>query len=47
MPVLYGLFLYMGIVSMSDNQFFERTSLHLNALDAEEEPDDEETHWSV
>jgi len=27
MPVLYGLFLYMGIVSMSGNQFFERMSL--------------------
>lgn len=118
MAVLYGLFLFMGIVSMSGNQFFERLSLwfkdpdlypvthyirrapiwtihtftgiqlacllvlwivkthnlpeiailfplfvallvpvrmaagiwfkqeHLEALDAEEEPEDEETHWS-
>lgn len=29
MPVLYGLFLYMGVVSMSGNQFFERLSLWL------------------
>jgi hypothetical protein len=27
--VLYGLFLYMGVVSMSGNQFFERLSLWL------------------
>ena len=116
MAVLYGLFLFMGIVSMSGNQFFERLSLwlrdpdlypvthyirrvpsrtihaftalqfvclavlwivkssaigilfpifiallvpvrmlaerffspeHLAALDADEEPEEEETHWSV
>ncbi len=29
MAVLYGLFLYMGIVSMSGNQFFERLQLWL------------------
>ena len=29
MAVLYGLFLFMGIVSMSGNQFFERLSLWL------------------
>ena len=29
MAVLYGLFLFMGIVSMSGNQFFERVSLWL------------------
>jgi mannitol/fructose-specific phosphotransferase system IIA component (Ntr-type) len=29
MAVLYGLFLYMGVVSMSGNQFFERLSLWL------------------
>ncbi len=115
MAVLYGLFLFMGVVSMSGNQFFERLSLwlrdpalypvthyirrvprrtihlftllqaiclgilwfvksssigilfpifiallvpvrllanrffaseHLAALDAEEEPGDEETHWA-
>ncbi len=115
MAVLYGLFLFMGVVSMSGNQFFERLSLllrdpalypmthyirrvprwtihaftllqlgclsmlwlvkssaigilfpifiallvpirllagryfseeHLEALDAEEEPGEEETHWS-
>ncbi|MHC5108901.1 MAG: PTS sugar transporter subunit IIA [Planctomycetota bacterium] len=115
MAVLYGLFLFMGVVSMSGNQFFERMSLwlkdpalypvthyirrvplrivhyftalqmiclgvlwvvkssalgilfpifiavlvpvrvlagkyfsadHLAALDAEEEPDTEETHWT-
>ncbi len=118
LAVLYGLFLFMGVVSISGNQFFERLSLwikdpdlypvthymrqvptgvihlftgiqlvclivlwmvktnhepkiailfplfiallvpvrlaaglwfkseHLAALDAEEEPDDEETHWS-
>lgn len=115
MAVLYGLFLFMGIVSMSGNQFFERLSLwlrdpdlypvthyirrvpnwtihaftmlqlaclvvlwfvkssalgilfpifiallvpvrllanrffapeHLDALDADEDPEDEETHWS-
>ena len=115
MAVLYGLFLFMGVVSMSGNQFFERLSLwlrdptlypvthyirrvprrtmhlftllqavclavlwfvkssdlgilfpvfiallvpirllagryfsaeHLAALDAEEEPSDEETHWA-
>ena len=115
MAVLYGLFLFMGVVSMSGNQFFERLSLwlkdpdlypvthyirrvprwtihaftfvqlaclvvlwfvkgseigilfpafiallvpvrllmgrfftdeHLTALDAEEEPEDEATHWS-
>jgi hypothetical protein len=27
MAVLYGLFLYMGVVSMQGNQFFERLSL--------------------
>lgn len=27
MPVLYGLFLFMGVVSMAGNQFFERLSL--------------------
>ncbi len=27
MPVLYGLFLFMGVVSMGGNQFFERLSL--------------------
>lgn len=27
MPVLYGLFLFMGVVSMSGNQFFERLAL--------------------
>jgi mannitol/fructose-specific phosphotransferase system IIA component (Ntr-type) len=116
MAVLYGLFLFMGVVSMSGNQFFERLSLwlrdptlypathyirrvprltihaftlvqllclgvlwyvkgsaigilfpvfiallvpvrqilgrfftesHLAALDAEEEPDEEESHWAV
>ncbi len=116
MAVLYGLFLFMGIVSMSGNQFFERLRLwamdptlyptthyirrvplwtihkftllqlvclialwvvkasawaiafpiliavlvpirlfadkffdaqHLLALDAEEEPEDEETHWAA
>ena len=116
MAVLYGVFLYMGIVSMTGNQFFDRLKLwfmdsslyptthyirkvphgtihkftllqlaclavlwfvkasflgllfplfiamlvpirflagrfipaeHLAALDAEEEPDDEETHWSA
>ncbi|GAB4145041.1 MAG: hypothetical protein Tsb009_17000 [Planctomycetaceae bacterium] len=117
MPVLYGLLLYMGVVSILGNQFFERLSLwimdsqlypathyirrvpkatihkytllqlgclallwiiksnnqigiifplfvaflvpirllanryfdpeHLEALDAEEEPEEEETHWSV
>ncbi len=116
MAVLYGLFLFMGVVSMSGNQFFERLSLwlkdptlypithyirrvprwtihaftllqltclgilwfvksseigilfpvfiallvpvrlfagrfisaeHLAALDAEEEPEEEETHWAV
>ena len=115
MPVLYGLFLFMGVVSIAGNQFFERLSLwltdpnlypathyirrvpmstihkftllqfvclavlgfveisplgilfplfvlmlvpvrllagrfftseHLEALDAEEEPEEEETHWS-
>jgi mannitol/fructose-specific phosphotransferase system IIA component (Ntr-type) len=115
LAVLYGLFLFMGVVSMSGNQFFERLSLwlkdpdlypvthyirrvpnwtihaftmlqlvclavlwivkssalgilfpifiailvpvrmlagkffapeHLSALDAEEEPEDEATHWS-
>lgn len=115
MAVLYGIFLYMGVVSMAGNQFFERLNLwfmdpslyptthyirrmplsvihkftalqvvalavlwvvkvsrlgilfplfiamlvpvrflagrffaapHLAALDAEEEPEDEETHWS-
>ncbi len=115
MAVLYGVFLYMGIVSMSGNQFFERLALwvkdpalypathymrrvprkvihiftllqlvclavlwvvkssvlgilfpifiaflvpvrilagkyfsaeHLTALDAEEEPEEEETHWA-
>lgn len=115
MAVLYGLFLFMGVVSMSGNQFFERLSLwlkdpalypvthyirrvprwtlhaftllqvaclgilwvvksssigilfpvfiallvpvrllagryftgeHLAALDAEEEPEEEETHWA-
>ena len=29
MAVLYGLFLFMGVVSMSGNQFFERVSLWL------------------
>lgn len=29
MPVLYGLFLYMGVASMSGNQFFERLRLWL------------------
>ena len=29
MAVLYGLFLFMGVVSMSGNQFFERLSLWL------------------
>ena len=29
MAVLYGLFLFMGVVSMSGNQFFERMSLWL------------------
>lgn len=116
MAVLYGLFLFMGVVSMSGNQFFERISLwlkdpalypathyvrrvprwtihaftllqlaclgvlwfvkssgigilfpvfiallvpirllagrffaaeHLAALDAEEEPEEEETHWAA
>jgi len=116
MAVLYGLFLFMGVVSMAGNQFFERLSLwlkdptlypathyirnvprrtihaftflqlaclgvlwfvksspfgilfpvfigllvpvrllagrffapgHLAALDAEEEPDEEETHWAA
>ncbi|MFT7640473.1 MAG: mannitol/fructose-specific phosphotransferase system IIA component (Ntr-type) [Pirellulaceae bacterium] len=116
MAVLYGLFLFMGVVSMSGNQLFERLSLwlkdpalypvthyirrvprwkihaftllqvtclgilwfvkssalgilfpifiallvpvrllanrffsteHLAALDAEEEPEDEETHWAA
>ena len=116
MAVLYGLFLFMGVVSMAGNQFFERLSLwlrdptlypvthyirrvprmtihaftllqfcclsvlwfvksshlgilfpvfigllvpiriaaerffsseHLAALDAEEEPEEEETHWAV
>jgi hypothetical protein len=115
MAVLYGLFLYMGVVSMSGNQFFDRLKLwftdsslyptthyirrvprwtihkftllqlvclavlwivktsvlgllfplfiamlvpvrvvarrffapeHLAALDSEEEPDEEETHWA-
>ncbi|MEK6239078.1 MAG: sodium bicarbonate transporter family protein, partial [Planctomycetales bacterium] len=115
MAVLYGLFLFMGVVSMSGNQFFERLSLwlkdpalypvthyirrvpgrimhaftllqlaclgvlwvvkssaigilfpiviamlvpvrllaaryfsaeHLDALDAEEEPEEEQTHWA-
>ena len=27
LPVLFGLFLYMGVVSMRGNQFFERLSL--------------------
>ena len=30
MAVLYGLFLFMGVVSMSGNQFFERLSLWLH-----------------
>jgi hypothetical protein len=116
MAVLYGLFLFMGVVSMVGNQFFERLSLwlmdpalypithyirrvpiwtihrftllqlicltvlwlvktsvlgllfplfiallvpvrlsasrlfeseHLDALDAEEEPEEEETHWAA
>jgi mannitol/fructose-specific phosphotransferase system IIA component (Ntr-type) len=29
MPVLYGIFLYMGVVSMAGNQFFERLNLWL------------------
>ena len=29
MAVLYGLFLFMGVVSMAGNQFFERLSLWL------------------
>ena len=33
MAVLYGLFLYMGVVSMSGNQFFERLSLWLRDPD--------------
>lgn len=33
MAVLYGLFLFMGVVSMSGNQFFERLSLWLKDPD--------------
>ncbi len=33
MAVLYGLFLFMGVVSMSGNQFFERLSLWLRDPD--------------
>lgn len=29
MPVLYGIFLYMGISSLSGNQFFNRLALFL------------------
>lgn len=32
-PVLYGLFLYMGVVSISGNQFFERLNLWLTDPD--------------
>ena len=32
MAVLYGLFLFMGVVSMAGNQFFER--MHLWLMDA-------------
>ena len=33
MAVLYGLFLFMGVVSMSGNQLFERLSLWLKDSD--------------
>ena len=32
-PVLYGLFLYMGVVSIAGNQFFERIGLWLRDSD--------------
>lgn len=42
MAILYGLFLYMGIVSMKGNQFFERLSLWI--MDSELYPDKHYTH---
>jgi len=32
MAVLYGLFLYMGVVSISGNQFFERLKLFVGQV---------------
>jgi hypothetical protein len=40
MPVLYGLFLFMGVVSIGGNQFFERLSLWV--MDAKRYPS---THY--
>jgi hypothetical protein len=42
MAILYGLFLYMGIVSMKGNQFFERLSLWF--MDPELYPEKHYTH---
>jgi hypothetical protein len=42
MAILYGLFLYMGIVSMKGNQFFERLSLWI--MDSELYPEKHYTH---
>jgi hypothetical protein len=42
MAILYGLFLYMGLVSMKGNQFFERLSLWF--MDPELYPEKHYTH---